>query len=78
MSKQINRQAAAGQDIAAVSMVVMVACALAGDASASPTAAHLGAELSTRIAFTAEQIRLREPALVRELPTEGKIAWRNR
>jgi hypothetical protein len=77
MSKQINQKPAAGHEITAVSLVAVVACALAGDALASPSKAHTGAELSTRIAIIAERIRLHEPARVRELPTEGRIAWRN-
>ena len=78
MSKQINRKAAAGPDVVAVSMVAMVACAFAGNASANPTAAHPDAELSARIAVIAERIRLRAPELARELPAQQKVAWGNR
>lgn len=77
VSKEIIRKAAAGPNAVTASMVAMVTCALAGDASARPSAAQPGAELSTRIAAIAEQIRVREPALARELPPERKIAFRN-
>jgi hypothetical protein len=63
------------------SLAGMVTGVWASDALASrPTvAAHVGdQELSARVAAIVERIRLIDPALVRDLPPETKIAqWRN-
>jgi hypothetical protein len=65
-----------------VSLVAVMACVLASPAHASRFPADPGAseqELSARIATIVERIRLGEPALVRDLPPEAKVAqWRNR
>jgi hypothetical protein len=51
--------------------------ALARQSPAEPTVTE--PELAARVAAIAERIRSAEPALVRELPPEVKIAqWRNR
>jgi hypothetical protein len=70
-----------GQGTAIASLVAVVACALASDALArqSPAEPSAGEQtLSARVGAIAERIRSGEPALVRELPPEAKIAqWRN-
>ena len=70
------------QGAAVVSLVAVVACALAGDAVASRLPAEPSAgeqDLSARVAAIVQQIRLREPAIQRDLAPEVKIAqWRNR
>jgi hypothetical protein len=81
MSNQTDRRPPFGQATASVSLVAVVACALASDALArqSPAEPSVGEwELSARVQAIAERIRSGEPALVRELPPEAKIAqWRN-
>jgi hypothetical protein len=71
-----------GQRTAVVSLVAVFACALASDAVASRLPAEPSAgeqDLSARVAAIVEQIRLREPAIQRDLAPEVKIAqWRNR
>ena len=63
------------------SLVAAVTCALASDALASrlPVDRCTGEqELSARVAAIVERVRLVNPALVRDLPPEKKIAqWRN-
>jgi hypothetical protein len=69
------------QGTAAVSLVAIVSCALAGDAAASrlPAGASAGErQLSARVATIVERLRLGDPTL-RDLPPEMKVAqWRNR
>ena len=70
------------QGAAVVTLVSVVACALARDARASRPVVEPGAgdqELSARVSAIAERIRLLEPRLLRDLPPEVKIVqWRNR
>jgi hypothetical protein len=69
------------QGAAVVTLVSAVACALACDARASRLLVEPSAgdqELSARVTAIVEQIRVREPRLLRDLPPEVKIAqWRN-
>ena len=70
------------QGVAVVTLVSVVACALACDARASRPAIEPSAgdqELSARVSAIVERIRLLEPRLLRDLPPEVKIVqWRNR
>jgi hypothetical protein len=81
MSDQTDRRPPLGQASASVSLVALVACALASDvlASASQAEPSVGERtLSARVGAIAERIRSGEPTVVRELPREAKIAqWRN-
>jgi hypothetical protein len=81
MSNHRDRRPPLGQGTATVSLVAVVACALASDAlaSQSPAEPSIGErELSARVTTIAERIRSGEPTVVRELPPEAKIAqWRN-
>jgi hypothetical protein len=67
---------------AGVSLVAAVACALAGDASASrsqPEHTEGKRELAARIDAVAEKLRSADPTLQRKLPPSAQIAqWRNR
>jgi hypothetical protein len=82
MSKETDRRPPLGQAAASVSLVAVVACALASDALARQSSAEPSVgerELSARVGAIAERIRSGQPAFVRELPPEAKIAqWRNR
>lgn len=82
MSNERDLRLPLGQGAAVVSLVAVVACALASDAVASRLPAEPSAgerNLSARVAAIVEQIRLREPAIQRDLAPEVKIAqWRNR
>jgi hypothetical protein len=66
---------------ASVSLVAVIACALASDARGGqpPAEPSIGEQtLSARVRAIAERIRSVEPALARELPPGAKIAqWRN-
>jgi hypothetical protein len=67
------------QGVAVVTLVSVVACALACDARASQPASAGDQELSARVSAIVERIRLLEPRLLRDLPPEVKIVqWRNR
>jgi hypothetical protein len=81
MSNQTDRKPPLGPATASVSLVAVVACALASDALArqSPAEPSVGGrELSARVEAIAERIRSGEPVLARELAPEAKIAqWRN-
>jgi hypothetical protein len=82
MSNELNRRLHLGQEAAVVSLVAIVACAFASDAlaSRSPAGPSLGEqELSARVTTIVERVRGVDPALLRDLPQEMKIAqWRNR
>jgi hypothetical protein len=82
MSTKLGRRPAAGQEIAATSLVAILACALASEALASRSPAAPGArerDLAARVATIVERISLGEPTLIRGLPPERTImAWRNR
>jgi hypothetical protein len=81
MSNHRDRRPPLSQGTASVSLVAVVACALASDALASqpPAEPSVGERaLSARVGAISERIRSGEPTLVRELPAEAKIAqWRN-
>ena len=65
-----------------VSLVAALTCAFASDASASrpSVAARIdNDQLAARVAAIVERIRLSEPALLRDLPPDSKVAqWKNR
>ena len=67
---------------AGVSLVAVVACALAGDASASrsqPEQTGGKRDLAARIDAVAEKLRSADPTLQRKLPPAARLAqWRNR
>jgi hypothetical protein len=66
--------------VAAVSLVALVACALAKDAHAHrlPTEPSVGeGKLSTSIAAIAERVRAIEPKLLPQLLPKPKMAFRN-
>lgn len=68
------------QGATVVTLVSVVACALARDALASPLLEPRADDLnlSARISAIVERLRLLEPTLLRDLPPEVKIAqWRN-
>jgi hypothetical protein len=81
MSSEIDNRRVPIQGSVVVSLVAAVACALATDTHASrlETNANVGEqELTTRVARIVERIEAGDPALVRDLPPENKIAqWRN-
>ncbi len=80
MSKELDPRLGLDKKTAGVSLIAVLACALASDApSLTATEQSAGAlELSARVATLAERIRLARPALAAELPHERKIAqWRN-
>jgi hypothetical protein len=65
---------------AAVSLVAIVSCALAGDALAGrlPAESSLGdRQLSARVATIVERVRASEATLLPHLPPEPKMAWGN-
>ena len=79
MYNKTNRVPPSAQ-VATVSLVALVACALANDARASrlPTDPSVGkGKLSTSIAAIAERVRAGEPKLLPQLPLKPKMAWRN-
>jgi len=80
MSNQSDRRSPFGQGSAIASLVAAVACTFASDALASQSPARPDErELAARVAAIVERIRLVDPALVRNVPPEMKIAqWRNR
>jgi|SoimicmetaTmtHAB_FD_contig_31_10176231_length_461_multi_1_in_0_out_0_1 hypothetical protein len=66
--------------VSAVSLVALVAGALANDAQASrlATAPNLGeGKLPARVAAIVEHIRAAEPTFLSQLPSAPKMAWRN-
>lgn len=78
MHNRDNRNPATVQDIAAVSLVAIVTCALATDAFASHPPAPVDAELSARAAAISKRVNASEPALARGLPHRRSLAWNNR
>ena len=81
MSNNLDPRSPLCKGTVVVSLVAAVTCALASDALASrlPADRCTGEqELSARVAAIVEHVRLVNPALVRDLPPEKKIAqWRN-
>jgi len=82
MSNHLYRRPPLGQGTVAVSLVAVVACAFASDALANLAPVRPSVsdrELSARVAAFVERVRLVDPALLRYLPQDMKIAqWRNR
>jgi hypothetical protein len=80
MSKDVDRRSALGERTA-VSLVAMLACALASDALASVPSVQPGGgerDLATRAAAIVDVVRQTQPALVQTLPPDVKLAqWRN-
>jgi hypothetical protein len=81
MSNDLDPRSPLLKGTVVVSLVAAVTCAFASDALASrlPADRRTGEqELSARVAAIVEHVRLVNPALVRDLPAEKKIAqWRN-
>jgi hypothetical protein len=81
MSTELDRRRHLSTGTVVVSLIAAVTGVWAGDALASqPTiAARVGdQELSARVAAIVERVSLVDPALVRDLPPQIKIAqWRN-
>jgi hypothetical protein len=81
MSNDLDRKPPLCKGTVVVSLVAAVTCVLASDALASRLAAEppVGEQkLTARVAAIVERVRLVDPALVRDLPPEKKIAqWRN-
>jgi len=69
------------QGAALVTLVSLIACALARDARSTQLAVEPRAgdqNLSARVSAIVERMRILEPTLLRDLPPEWKIAqWRN-
>jgi len=68
------------QVVAVVSLVALVACALANDAHASRPPVESGvadAELSARVGTIIKCVRAGEPTLLPQLPPKPKMAWGN-
>lgn len=80
MSSKPNRTPTSVQTVAAVSLVALVACALANDAHASRLPVEPGvadAELSARVGTIIKHVRASEPTLLPQLPPKPKMAWSN-
>jgi hypothetical protein len=80
MSSKPDRTPTSVQAAAAVSLVALVACALASDAHASRLPVEPGVaegELSARVGTIIKRVRAGEPTLLPQLPPEPKMAWRN-
>jgi hypothetical protein len=81
MSNDLDRRPQLSTGTVVVSLIAAVAGVWASDALASrPTVAAGGGdqEFSARVAAIVERVRLVDPALVRDLPPQTKIAqWRN-
>jgi hypothetical protein len=81
MSNDLDPRSPLLKGTVVATLVAAVTCALASDALASrlPADRCTGEqELSARVAAVVAHVRLVNPALVRDLPPEKKIAqWRN-
>jgi hypothetical protein len=80
MSSKPDRTPTLVQAAAAVSLVALVACALASDAHASRLPVEPGVadgELSARVGTIIKRVRAGEPTLLPQLPPEPKMAWGN-
>jgi len=81
MSNDVDRRRQLSTGTVVVSLIAAVTGAWGSDALASrPTVAARGGdqELSARVAAIVERVRLVDPALMRDLPPQTKIAqWRN-
>jgi hypothetical protein len=80
MSSKPDRTPTSVQAATAVSLVAIVACALANDAHASLLPVEPGVAdggLSVRVGTIIQRVRAGEPKLLSQLPREPKIAWGN-
>jgi hypothetical protein len=80
MSSKPDRTPTSVQAAAAVSLVALVACALASDAHASRLPGKPGVadgELSARVGTIIKRVRTGDPTLLPQLPPEPKMAWSN-
>jgi hypothetical protein len=80
MSSKPDRTPTSVQAGAAVSLVALVACALARDAHASRFPVEPGvadAQLSARVGTIIRRVHAGEPTLLPQLPPEPKMAWGN-
>lgn len=80
MSSKPDRTLTSVQAAAAVSIVALVACALANDAHASRLPIEPGVAdggLSARVGTIIKRVRACEPTLPPRLPPEPKMAWSN-
>lgn len=80
MSSKPDRIPTSLQAAGAVSLVALVACALASEAHANRLPVEPGiasGELSARVGTIIERVRAGEPTLLPQLPPEPKMAWRN-
>jgi hypothetical protein len=80
MSSKPNGRPTSVQAAAAVSLVALIACALANDAHASRLPVEPGVvdgELSARVGTIIKRVRAGEPTLLPQLPPEPKMAWSN-
>lgn len=80
MSSRPDRSPISVQAAAAVSIVALVACALASEAHASRLPAEpdvTDGARPARVGTIIKRLRACEPALLSRLPREPKMAWRN-
>ena len=77
MSSKPDRTPTSVQAAAAVSLVALVACALASDAHASRLPVEPGGELSARVTTIIKRVRAGDPTFLPQLPPEPKMAWGN-
>lgn len=80
MSSKSDRTPTSVQAATAVSLVALLACALASDAHASRLPVKPGVpdgELSARVGTIIKRVRACEPTLRPQLPPEPKMAWSN-
>jgi hypothetical protein len=80
MSSKPDRTTNSVQTAAAVSLVVLVACALANDAHAKQLPAEPGvadSALSARIGAIVNRVNAGQPTFRSQLPRELKMAWGN-
>jgi hypothetical protein len=82
MSNKPDRRVILLQDAAAISLVAALACGLSSQANASRPESEpkvAPPTLASRVATIVEWVRAGEPALLRDLPPQAKMAqFRNR
>jgi hypothetical protein len=80
MSSKPDRSPISIQAAAAVSIVALVACALASEAHASRLPVEpdvVDGGVSARVGTIIKRVRACEPTLLSRLPREPKMAWGN-
>lgn len=80
MSSKPDRTPTSVRAATAVSLVALVACALANDAHASRLPVDQGVadgDLSARVGMIIKRVRTGEPTLLPRLPPKPKMAWGN-